>query len=523
MEELKEGKISIHWKRLLVIVAIGIVPTVISYALGWWWGGTAFLLLTLFVACFCFASQFYPAVFTLYSVVAITMVAGAMIEARIPVEWNMSGGTRFALAVVSGLVLGVLIPAVTWFLIFFASTTWVLGITKDMIPWWKALWFVATRTFGLTQPYIIVENGGIATEKPKGMLSAFGGPGMLIVRPGNVVVLERGGRVTRILGPGVHDLKKLETIKEPAEKKGIIDLRPQFGIAEADDIMTRDGIPVKIKAGVGYQVEPRHITDERPSSHFPGGEATTPVLGAPEYPVYEATIRKVVFNTTQGGWKGGIYPNGPINVLRDIIATYTLDELFTVEEAEGPAPDRRVVRRIEEEVNKRFNTAGAGVWFKGIDIRTITPPDDIMAKLRERWIARVERELKVAEAEAERDAMIHLSDGRVHSLKQLEDVRSGARKDLLKTIHALLRTLDKSGNEQIVLGFIQVVQHLTQLVGRDDTVSLRYIQAMQAVMKSPGPKSFIITPPTPAPGAMPTPPQPTPQTLITTTREKDKD
>ncbi len=522
MEELTERRV--HWKRLLITVAIGAVPTVISYILGWWWGGTIFLLLTLFAACFCFPPPVYPTVFTLFVAIAIAVVTGALIEGAMPTEWNISEGTRIALAALGGASLGVLIPAVVWFLVLFVSTTWVLSVSESFdIPWWRAFQSVATRAFGFSQPYIIVENGEIAVEKPKGVLSSLGGPGIIVVRPGNVVVLERGGKVTRILGPGTHTLKKFEYIKKPVEKKGIVDLRPQFGVADGKDVMTRDGIPLKIEVGVGYQVEPKHITDERPSSHFPGGEATTRVLGAPEYPVYEATIRKVIFNTTQGGWKGGIYPNGPVNVLRDIVATYTFDELFTLEESDGPAPDRRVIKRIEEEVGKRFNTAGAGVWFKGIDIRTITPPEEIQAKLRERWLARVEREIKVTTAEAERDAMIRLSDGRAYSVEQLEKARSEARKDMLNNVHKLLQALEETGNEQIVLGFMQVVQHLTQWVGRDESVSLRYIQAMQAVMQSPGPKSFVITPPTPSPGAMPSPPQPTPQTLITTTAKTEKE
>jgi hypothetical protein len=37
---------------------------------------------------------------------------------------------------------------------------------------------------------------------------------------------------------------------------------------------------------------------------------------------------------------------------------------------------------------------------------------------------------------------------------------------------------------------------------------MRYIEAMQAIVDSEGPKSFVITPPNPSPGALPSAPMP---------------
>ena len=110
------------------------------------------------------------------------------------------------------------------------------------------------------------------------MLSRLGGPGVLVVRPGNAVVLERGGKITRIVGPGVHQLKRFEGLKS-SDGKGIVDLRTQFAPETATNVLTRDGIPLEIKAATVFKIEPKQVTDQRPSSHLEGGDATTPVLG----------------------------------------------------------------------------------------------------------------------------------------------------------------------------------------------------------------------------------------------------
>jgi hypothetical protein len=68
-----------------------------------------------------------------------------------------------------------------------------------------------------------------------------------------------------------------------------------------------------------------------------------------------------------------------------------------------------------------------------------------------------------------------------------------------------------------------VIQELTNRVGQDETVAMRYIEAMQSIVKSEGLKSFVITPPGTAPSMLPSPPTPYfPETrLHTTTREQE--
>ena len=68
--------------------------------------------------------------------------------------------------------------------------------------------------------------------------------------------------------------------------------------------------------------------------------------------------------------------------------------------------------------------------------------------------------------------------------------------------------LSKAEGEDIALNFIGVIQELTRRVGEDESATIRYIEAMQAIVQSEGPKSFVISSPSPKSGVLPVPPQP---------------
>jgi regulator of protease activity HflC (stomatin/prohibitin superfamily) len=333
----------------------------------------------------------------------------------------------------------------------------------------------------------------------------------LIVAPGNAVVLENGGRITRILGPGFYKLVRFETFHKPVKTKGIVDLRPQGRSGVAEDVRTKDGISLDIQIATFFQLEPTYETDRRPESHFANGDATTKVIGAPELPVYEAIIRKSLFNVPAGGWMDNWFPGDPITRLRDVVATYTLDEIFAFDRQEEQfTPDQRVIQEIEAKVVEMYNPVNAGVWFKGCDIREIKMPEEVEERVRQRWTARVERELKIAEAEAERDAMLHWSEGRARALAQIEEVKLRARTRMAQMIGEMVDGLTRIDQESVAMSFVNVVQELTNRVGQDETVAMRYIDAMQAIVRSDGVKSFVITPPNPnlPSGHLPSPPTP---------------
>jgi len=504
-------KEKINWRWLLITIAVGIVPTAISFIFGWWWIATFFLLITGLVACFAFPHELYVAIFTLFAGVAIAWIVASVLDGVLVTEPSDVTTWRRPVAIVAGLGAGILIPAGFWAVVLAITTKWVLAISASFdVPFGQAFRFVAARTFDTSQFYWIVENGEITVDNSKGKLSKLGGPGVLVVRPGNVVVLERGGRTTQIVDAGTYALKRFEYIKKPVEIKGIVDLRPQFAAFDVERVMTMDGIPLTITIGQGWQIEPQSDTDQRPESHFAGGEATTRILGGPEYPVYEATIRKAVFQTTPKGWQR-LFPIGPTTVLRDVVSTLTLDQLFQVQEGQAPAQNRRTVRQIEETVSTSFNPSWAGVVYRGMDIRKIEPPSEVVEKMIERWKAPIESQLtlqqaltksraRVQEAQAERQAIIEVSEGQAAAIIALEDAKYEARSRMVNLVRSMMENID-GVSDPMQLSFMSVMQQITERVGQDERVALRYIEAMQAIVDSDGNKTFMIQAPNVTPGS----------------------
>jgi hypothetical protein len=101
--------------------------------------------------------------------------------------------------------------------------------------------------------------------------------------------------------------------------------------------------------------------------------------------------------------------------------------------------------------------------------------------------------------------LIHLSEGRAQALGKLEQAKLNARTNMARMVSGILDTLVQIDKEPVALSFANLVHELTQRIGQDEQVAMRYIEAMQAVIESPGPKSFVINPPYTGAGAPPPP------------------
>ncbi|MFN2157897.1 MAG: hypothetical protein ACK2UX_21905 [Anaerolineae bacterium] len=194
-------------------------------------------------------------------------------------------------------------------------------------------------------------------------------------------------------------------------------------------------------------------------------------------------------------------PEAALNVLRDIVATYTLDQIFALDSSSGTRPDWRTVRRIELDVSQHYDPSAFGVTYLGIDIRHIEVPEDVRAQMVQRWKASQEWELRVQDAIAERKALIELSEGRAQALGKLEKAKLSARVNMANLVDRILNRLATVPGSPGATNFARLVSELAERIGEDEQVAIRYIEAMQAVIESPGAKSVVINPPYSGAGA----------------------
>jgi len=476
------GRVPIKWGRVLLPLAIGGVPAAVCFIFGLWWWGTLCLLLTLLVACLSFPRAVYPIVFTVFAMFAIAWLTGAWLDVALHRDYE-SAWWRDALPILGGFAIGVIVPVFFWFVTFVVSSKWVLGLPESHeIKWRDAFIFVSTRAFGLALPYVKVENGKLLESlSTRGLLAnfanpelvkSFGGPGILVVGEGNAVVLERGGKFSRVLGEGTYRLERGEWFKRPVETKGIHDLRPGGGPPlDVEKVMTKDGVPLEFKILGRCHLERKAETDARPASRYDGAESSSPVIGEnSQYPIYQATILKAVYKTGDSGWKTA-FPTRAVSPLRDAVAKYTLGEIMGMSEAgQGPASGREVVRQIEAEVKAAVGQGplGQGIVLDFVAILDITVPEKTQKAMEDRWAEPIQSRLSLQEAQIKRREKIAESEGKAASIIAVETARhnaSDAWVDLLRDLRELLPRVE---DQEVARQFAALVQKVLLRVGEDD-------------------------------------------------------
>ena len=349
------------------------------------------------------------------------------IQDNVVLAFLMGGtGGRLVGAIVAGFILALAVILILIFILAFFSSYYVLALHEiDGVSLWDAIIYNVSLILGLNLSYIVVANGQAMITKEAGWLSVLGGPGHLVIKQGNVVVLERGGKITCILNAGVHKLMPLETMRN------IFILGVQSSPADTtriDHVLTKDRIPLTISAKITFQIEPASETDKRTESHIsPNGEALTPKLDDGLYQVYEGTVckaalmsQRLIFDQNRyskceeqicqdievTSWQK-IAGSAPEGELRDYIMSHRFDELFELADgAAGGPPGVRVNNRKIYEIEqailnqiKPTKLAVFGVLVRSVDIGKIEFPPDAADVLLNRWGAPWRQQIELIGAE----------------------------------------------------------------------------------------------------------------------------
>jgi regulator of protease activity HflC (stomatin/prohibitin superfamily) len=490
------GKRRIAALVLLVIIAL-------SFKVHWIAGYVLLIIGSLFLILYLSGPKWRRLLITLYLFLVVTLLTSTglqmfladnktvarLIEENKVVNFLIGGLTeQIILSTLVGLITGAFVVGVPLLAVMLASSEYILALHEAHgIGRRDALRMLWSLIMGLNYPWMIIEDGKVTYSKPAGVLPELGGPGVAVIRAGNAVVFQRSGKISQITGSGLILLKRYERIRV------ILELRPLWELKELENVLTKDRIPLTIVMGVGFQIEPKGATDQRPESFVePNGEALSEVIGT-LYKVYRGTVEKAASHTPPDGWDV-LTPGMAQNLLRDIVATYHFDEIFEkVDEVEGEPggfdPDERTIKKIEDKIMERLSAAAPkwGAEAQGVDIREIRIREDVLDKLLDWWRAEWGKRIVIKEAEAEREALFKKAEGEAGAIKAVEGAKAEIRKKILEQM-AKLVNLDRN----LAFRFISIMEKLSRDMTADDVAGRRYIEVLEAIAKSDGQKTIVI-------------------------------
>jgi regulator of protease activity HflC (stomatin/prohibitin superfamily) len=219
------------------------------------------------------------------------------------------------------------------------------------------------------KPIMIVSEGKVNALASDKVLVRVGGQGGILIYNDSAVVLEQGGRLTRVLGPGSFD--KLACFERVHD---VIDLRPMRWDYEVE-ALSREGIPVTVSVDVTFQINT-------------GGQASSDSIPYPalDQAVFTASTCRWM-RSPEGGeddqyfdWARRVIISNTEGDLRGIIARYPLDVLVGLENSS--ASNKAIPRRtIQDELKKKLQKSCSSLG----------------AQINEVWLGRIKVHDKVAE------------------------------------------------------------------------------------------------------------------------------
>lgn len=295
---------------------------------------------------------------TLNSLLILGLVLITEVLTQHPEQWDVKGFVQ-QIAITAFPFIAV-IAMVYWLAGRFVRDLYCLENVKQGVG------FLIRCRFGRLgfRPWLKLKQGKVGFD-PDGILTKLGGPGSVIIEKDTAVVLERGGRLTRVEGPGFAALEPFETIYD------IIDLRPKRRVYKID-AMTKEGILISWPVDVQYKIADN---DQEPSAKVPHPFSREAIFQAAT-----GTWRREIGRLQDMDWEGQIIISHTEGILRSILAQWSLDELT------GPTETDRLDAReaIESELGQKLCQEAPKLGAKILQVKldTLRVTDEVT----EQWI-----------------------------------------------------------------------------------------------------------------------------------------
>ncbi len=215
--------------------------------------------------------------------------------------------------------------------------------------------YLASTLFSTSYPTLVVSQGEKLTKTDdKNLIEEIGGPGYVVVLPGNVALVENLMNTVRVVGSGRHFITRFERVKD------VFGLEERDAKVEKMPATTKDGIEVEVR-----DVHYRYRLLAGPPAE--GGLGRTP---EDPYPFSGEAVINMVYNrnVTSAGietWHANV--NRIVEtVITDYIRQNPVDHL-TAPNLQRTDPRGEIYKLFNSEVARdQFKSIGAELLWVGI-------------------------------------------------------------------------------------------------------------------------------------------------------------
>jgi SPFH domain / Band 7 family len=308
----------------------------------------------------------------------------------------------------------------------------------------NAFRYLFASLFGLFYPSLEIRDGEMQLQVgEENLLNKIGGPGWVIIRPGNVVLFESLTNPMEVLAEGLHFIPRFEMIRQ------IVSLRDQNGYIESISAVTKDGVVVNVR-DIHYIFR---LWSGHRQNEGSGRTQQNP------YPYSVKAVRDVAYNRSvsqsgQTGWPDmlRVLFEGEI---QNYIRKRQLDQVTSPRTA-GSDPRSEIHRLYETaEFRTRFRQVGAELVWYGIGHLEVENPQVNEQRLAT-WQAGWRGDAQVITAYSEALRKVYIEQGRAE-----------AQADILLAIIQALREAGiqpgKPENQQVfLLRIAQLLEAMTE-------------------------------------------------------------
>ena len=299
----------------------------------------------------------------------------------------------------------ILVPVTAFTIAMLVGAHYVQDI-YELDSYWIGMRYLLACIFGIGYPRLQIDEGHKMVRPGEvNTLAMIGGPGYVMIRPGNAVLFEHLTHPSNVLAAGWHFISRFESIKE------IVDLNDQHGYIEKVTAMTKDGILVNV-----HDVHFRYrLWGSRKEGGATGRSPENP------YPFSTQAVNSLVYNRAVRGdglttWNAAVQLVVEGAIL-DFIRGNQVDAV-TAPAASNDDPRKKIRQKLlSTETRGRLKDIGAElIWF---DIGHFSLEKPIEDQRIETWGADWVGDARVIQAYGDAQRQVYQELGRAMAQAEL--------------------------------------------------------------------------------------------------------